>query len=268
MFVLTGQLGQAAGRQAFTMKHLANMILAHGWALFDPKHQQPYKYFQLLLLCGRFERAINYLAKHASDLAPAVHFALALHHHGVLRTPAEVRLPTGTPGVPLHASSSTSMRSNMNGAHGRHRDANAALHASPNAKLDHFLWLVTPELSKEEQADMDVRLGLAAGMDDTSGAAGGAGVGVGASAGSSQELLAQEYLDLPALVQTYVQDKLKTSPRRAADYICMLLDRDSKNKAVVLDILKEWVLSSDRAMNELVGRLDQLTPLPVRRPGL
>ena len=178
VFVLTSHLGEAAGvTTRFQLPDLARMVTMHGPQLFDPDHRQPYKYFQLLLLCGRFERAINYLAKHAGhgDLTPAVHFALALHHYGALRTrpgPAVVqamraqqapgggggvamgegigtgagagagaggRLPAMSPSLGIAASSSSLL------AAGGHGDGTSSLTlpgASSNATLDAFLWLV------------------------------------------------------------------------------------------------------------------------------
>lgn len=177
VFVLTSHLGQAARvAGSFHLSDLARMVTMHGPKLFDPDHRQPYKYFQLLLLCGRFERAINYLAKHAGhgDLTPAVHFALALHHYGALRTrpgPAVVqamrvqqapgggvalamgdgagagagagsgaggRLPAMSPALGLHGSSS----SLMPGGHGHGDTASGLSLPGSSATLDAFLWLV------------------------------------------------------------------------------------------------------------------------------
>ena len=112
-FAITAELGQAraehagggaalahmggpgaAGMELYTVPRLAHEILQtwRGAEHFDKGHRKPYQYFQMLLQINRPELAIDYLAQHghvqnrSSHFEDAVHFALALHLYGALRT--------------------------------------------------------------------------------------------------------------------------------------------------------------------------------------
>lgn len=52
--------------------------------------QHPMRYFQILLLCGQFERAVQFLWTTAQQEVVALHFAIALAYYGVLRVPREL----------------------------------------------------------------------------------------------------------------------------------------------------------------------------------
>lgn len=98
---------------------------------------------------------------------------------------------------------------------------------------------------------MDVRLGLQGGLD--------------ALGGDDDELYDEEYLNLAGLIHAYVTTQLQSSPRMAADYICLVLHRNGKNRRVVRVLLTQLVLASECANDDLLGRLtDELTPMPVR----
>lgn len=77
----------AVGRNVYTLGDLASTIIAHGASHFDPKGTSPYKYFQLLLLVGQFERAVDFLASRATTQTDAVQFTITLSYYGLLRVP-------------------------------------------------------------------------------------------------------------------------------------------------------------------------------------
>ena len=76
-----------AAQQRYTLQDLGNKLEKYGEAHFDPRGTRPLHYFQLLLLVGRFERALGYLQAHASFQVDVVHFATALAYYGLLRVP-------------------------------------------------------------------------------------------------------------------------------------------------------------------------------------
>lgn len=76
------------GDDAYTLNELANKIEKYGAAHFDPSGQRPLHYFQILLLVGRFERAIAHLYANSAMHVDAVHFAICLVYYGLLRVPA------------------------------------------------------------------------------------------------------------------------------------------------------------------------------------
>lgn len=75
------------GRDSHTLGSLASTVITYGEAHFDPKGTSPYTYFQLLLLVGQFERAINFLYSRPATQIEAVQFAIALTYYGLLRVP-------------------------------------------------------------------------------------------------------------------------------------------------------------------------------------
>lgn len=81
--------GGIAGRDSYTLGYLASIVTSYGEAHFDPKGNNPYNYFQLLLLVGQFERAIAFLFSRGSTQVEAVQFAIALTYYGLLRVPQE-----------------------------------------------------------------------------------------------------------------------------------------------------------------------------------
>jgi nuclear pore complex protein Nup93 len=83
--------GAGAGAQTAGAYHLAQLqrtLLECGGEHFGAGGRSPYLYFQLLLLTQQFERAITYLRSLPGFEVDAVHFALALHHYGLLRAPS------------------------------------------------------------------------------------------------------------------------------------------------------------------------------------
>lgn len=78
------QLHLAAAGSEYELAGLQKTVLAYGPGHFDPKGTTPLRYFQVLLLVGLFEEAVAYLHETAFQ-ADAVHFAVALVYHGLLR---------------------------------------------------------------------------------------------------------------------------------------------------------------------------------------
>ena len=60
----------------------------YGESYFDNGFQQnPWVYFRVLIMCQKFETAIDYLMrKDAEHVVEAVHFAIAINHNGFLKT--------------------------------------------------------------------------------------------------------------------------------------------------------------------------------------
>ncbi|KAL6074513.1 Nucleoporin nup93 [Balamuthia mandrillaris] len=79
------QGGSRRGRtgQECTLRQLQELVRSYGEAHFSSRGRDPLLYFQVLLMTQQFERAIQYLRKEQFHVE-AVHFAIALHHFGVL----------------------------------------------------------------------------------------------------------------------------------------------------------------------------------------
>ncbi|KAJ2001344.1 nuclear pore complex subunit, partial [Coemansia thaxteri] len=71
-----------------TLEGLQLLMLKFGPAHFDPTGSNPLLYFRVLLLCGLFENAIDYLLQVERFQVEAVHMATALVYYGLLRVPA------------------------------------------------------------------------------------------------------------------------------------------------------------------------------------
>lgn len=56
-------------------------------------HIQPHIYFQMLILTGQFEAAIEFLYRTGNLKVHAVHIAIALHELGLLADPPSVLAP-------------------------------------------------------------------------------------------------------------------------------------------------------------------------------
>ena len=56
-------------------------------------HEQPHVYFQVLLLTGQFEAAIEFLARVEKLRVHAVHIAIAMNEHNLLSLPSNVQAP-------------------------------------------------------------------------------------------------------------------------------------------------------------------------------
>ncbi|EEB06146.1 nucleoporin Npp106 [Schizosaccharomyces japonicus yFS275] len=69
---------------AFDLVAFQKKIVSFGARHFNPKNNNPFHYFLVLLLSGQFERAIHYL--HGFFPAEAVHFAIVLAYYGLLST--------------------------------------------------------------------------------------------------------------------------------------------------------------------------------------
>ncbi|TIA94364.1 hypothetical protein E3P81_00121 [Wallemia ichthyophaga] len=79
--------GEDSPSESFGLRELAGLLLKFGDKHFDPKGNNPIKYFTVLLLCGQFERAVAYLYNNVQYQVDAVHFAVALSYYGLLRAP-------------------------------------------------------------------------------------------------------------------------------------------------------------------------------------
>ncbi|KAM0790861.1 hypothetical protein ACM66B_004702 [Microbotryomycetes sp. NB124-2] len=80
--------GEAA-HEKYGLRDLAKVLVKFGEGHFDPKGTRPVLYFQVLLLCGQFERAVAFLYLHSQYQTDAVHFAIAMAYYGLLRIPGK-----------------------------------------------------------------------------------------------------------------------------------------------------------------------------------
>ncbi|KAI8319058.1 NIC-domain-containing protein [Martensiomyces pterosporus] len=78
----------AAGHARSTLEDLQATMLKFGPAHFDPNGNNPLLYFRVLLLCGLFENALDYLLQVDRYQIEAVHMAITLAYYGLLRVPA------------------------------------------------------------------------------------------------------------------------------------------------------------------------------------
>lgn len=69
------------------LSSIQDEIVAFGPAHFDERGDSPVFYALILLLCGHFAAAVEYLESGARAVAEATHIAFVLYHYGMLRTP-------------------------------------------------------------------------------------------------------------------------------------------------------------------------------------
>eukprot|EP01129_Flabellula_baltica_P012717 TRINITY_DN577_c0_g3_i9.p1 TRINITY_DN577_c0_g3~~TRINITY_DN577_c0_g3_i9.p1 ORF type:complete len:733 (+),score=156.03 TRINITY_DN577_c0_g3_i9:22-2220(+) len=72
----------------FSLVDLQIKLVKYGPKHFNPNNTNPYLYFQILLLCQKFELAVNYLTQAGNCEVEAVHFAVALYYTGLLNQPS------------------------------------------------------------------------------------------------------------------------------------------------------------------------------------
>lgn len=77
----------AAGHQRHTLEALQDLMLKFGPGHFDPNGTNSLLYFRVLLLCGLFENAVDYLLQVDRYQIEAVHMAIILASYGLLRIP-------------------------------------------------------------------------------------------------------------------------------------------------------------------------------------
>jgi len=75
--------------ERYTLREVAKLVLKFGASHFNPAGKQgdPLAWFTVLLTCGEFERAVQYLYNIDEFRVEAVHFAVAMAYFGVLRVP-------------------------------------------------------------------------------------------------------------------------------------------------------------------------------------
>jgi nuclear pore complex protein Nup93 len=72
------------GLAAFT-----DVLLGYGAAHFDAQGKRRGVWAGVLLMCGQFERAVAALWEHPETEVEAIHLAIALAYHGLLRVPSK-----------------------------------------------------------------------------------------------------------------------------------------------------------------------------------
>ncbi|KAJ1847422.1 nuclear pore complex subunit [Coemansia sp. RSA 2703] len=77
----------AAARPSSSLADLQALMLKFGPAHFDPHNTNPLLYLRVLLLCGLFEHAVDYLLQVDRFQIEAVHIAILLVHLRLLRLP-------------------------------------------------------------------------------------------------------------------------------------------------------------------------------------
>ncbi|KAI3609897.1 nucleoporin-interacting protein nic96 [Moniliophthora roreri] len=81
------------------LKSLAQVLLGYGERHFDgqPGQEKRGVWAGVLLMCGEFERAVAALWEHQETEVEAVHLAIALAYHGLLRVPSRAETSDLTP---------------------------------------------------------------------------------------------------------------------------------------------------------------------------
>ncbi|KAF4572443.1 Nuclear pore protein [Pleurotus pulmonarius] len=82
------------------LRGLAEVLLGYGEHHFEPLNQQGSRrgvWAGVLLMCGQFERAVAALWSHQESEVEAVHLAIALAYHGLLRVPSRAETSDMTP---------------------------------------------------------------------------------------------------------------------------------------------------------------------------
>ncbi|KAI9203091.1 Nup93/Nic96-domain-containing protein [Polychytrium aggregatum] len=77
--------GKDTRQDSYTLAQLSKLLQGFGEAHFSSRGKNPVLYFMVLLLCGEFERAVNYLCHNPVFSADGAHFAIALSYYGCLR---------------------------------------------------------------------------------------------------------------------------------------------------------------------------------------
>ncbi|KAL9550891.1 hypothetical protein MBANPS3_004514 [Mucor bainieri] len=71
--------------ERYTLADVQKHVASYGNSYFDPDNTNPWIYFRILILTLQFEQAIGFLHKDKKYRLEAVHFAVALVYHGLLR---------------------------------------------------------------------------------------------------------------------------------------------------------------------------------------
>jgi len=77
----------------FYLYYLFFLFFPHSGESHYSAHDQPHVYFQVLILTGQFEAAIEFLARIEKLRVHAVHIAIALNEHHLLGVPSNVQAP-------------------------------------------------------------------------------------------------------------------------------------------------------------------------------
>ncbi|KAJ2527828.1 nuclear pore complex subunit, partial [Coemansia sp. RSA 1935] len=88
------QIAAATGHPRNTLESLQALMLKYGPGHFDPNGNNPLLYFRVLLLCGLFENAVDFLLQNDRFQIEAVHIAIALAFYGLLNIPSAETMPS------------------------------------------------------------------------------------------------------------------------------------------------------------------------------
>ncbi|KAJ2211943.1 nuclear pore complex subunit [Coemansia sp. RSA 487] len=80
----------AAGHPRNTLDSLQTLMAKYGATHFDPSGNSPLLYLRVLLLCGLFENAVEYLLQIDRFQIEAVHMAVLLAYFGLIQAPSAV----------------------------------------------------------------------------------------------------------------------------------------------------------------------------------
>ncbi|KAJ2557202.1 nuclear pore complex subunit [Coemansia sp. RSA 1933] len=80
----------AAGHPRSTLDALQTLMVKYGSAHFDPSGNSPLLYLRVLLLCGLFENAVEYLLQIDRFQIEAVHMAVLLAYFSLIQSPSPV----------------------------------------------------------------------------------------------------------------------------------------------------------------------------------
>ncbi|CAA22495.1 nucleoporin Nic96 homolog [Schizosaccharomyces pombe] len=85
-----------SAHEFFSLEDVQHILLSYGSDYFTNNGSNPVMYFFLLMLCGLYERAINFLYPYFPT--DAVHFAITCAYYGLLRTAPSSSVVSNEPG--------------------------------------------------------------------------------------------------------------------------------------------------------------------------
>ncbi|KAJ1724920.1 nuclear pore complex subunit [Coemansia erecta] len=106
----------SAARPLSSLDDLQELMLRYGPGHFDPNNTNPLLYLRVLLLCGLFEHAVDYLLQVDLFQIEAVHIAILLVHLRMLRMPDQAATDSVSVSAGYLVDDSSSSSSNSGGS--------------------------------------------------------------------------------------------------------------------------------------------------------
>ncbi|KAJ2355513.1 nuclear pore complex subunit, partial [Coemansia sp. RSA 2618] len=145
------RIASATGHPRSTLESLQALMLKYGPAHFDPNGNNPLLYFRVLLLCGLFENAVDFLLQNDRYQVEAVHIAIALAFYGLLNIPS-TETTTSSFASYLVADDSNSDRAMLDFSRMVIHYARALPESAADDAINYLLLLTMPALATNEVA--------------------------------------------------------------------------------------------------------------------